>query len=292
MDSVAPTFPSPIHQPFVPQLPTEIWETVIDDRAGGVKDNAAVAAHALFVCCMVCRTWYPQASWHLSHYGLVPTTFLWRRSDIEFAVKAFKSFPFLRSQVRRLDIKVADDNQSWVSLALVSLVVPLATVRTVVLKSVDFGKQHPQFLPHFVLLCDQRRSNIVLEQVSHLTVCRLSKLSQKLRPPELTFAPLDLIRSPTLQDCHAVESELPSRSVEVQLPPHIPQLILVFTWKDLHSSNFQWVKDVRSRNVLPYHFLLDQRLSIFLTGIIPLFQRPCRSLDLGQQTTNARMKGS
>lgn len=128
----------------VPQLPTELWERIIDD----VRDT--LDRPSLLACALTCRTFLTRVRWHL-----YPTVIVRSGSNLTIVANALRTTPILRERVASLIVQVDDpeDDQRWIPLVPLELAPYLTHLRFLNFRGVDFAKvsSHPQFRAAFVM---------------------------------------------------------------------------------------------------------------------------------------------
>lgn len=149
-----------------PQLPPEMWDSVIDFVAGAESSQLD-----LRTCSLVCHAFLPRSLIHLYQK-------LDLRSAAQLAqvVHRLSNSPILRNRVRYLIIDAKDSvTQSWVSLVPIRLQIHILTnCRSLVLRGVDLSAMHSHAKTALTCL-RQRLLQVTLEDIHYFSPLQLAR---------------------------------------------------------------------------------------------------------------------
>ncbi|KAH9921299.1 uncharacterized protein B0H18DRAFT_564946 [Fomitopsis serialis] len=98
------------HGPFIPRLPVEVCERIIDHLATGwdIKDTRAKSQHlsTLASCALVCQDWY-----YLTWYHLHQRMYLRDRKDVLSLSRTLRARPRLREVIQQVVISGASPGE-------------------------------------------------------------------------------------------------------------------------------------------------------------------------------------
>ncbi|KAH8092580.1 hypothetical protein BXZ70DRAFT_1039020 [Cristinia sonorae] len=112
----------------IPQLPTEIWDRIIDD----IRDHSD--KRILIACALTCRSWLARVRWHLYQSVRI-------RSQEEAAsvIRILSQHPILGGRMNNITITIdnPNDNQQWITLLPLQLAKHVHSLNSIGFTGVD-----------------------------------------------------------------------------------------------------------------------------------------------------------
>ncbi|TCD63605.1 hypothetical protein EIP91_005184 [Steccherinum ochraceum] len=165
--------PPPPGVPESPELPTEVWEHVIDLVDG--ESDERVRAASLTACCLVCHDWLPRAQHNLGSSWVSEETVIRSRFHLNRVLRTLAIAPKLGNRVRSLTIVGDVEDSVWSSAAVLSLGPRFKRLEVLTFRQLDFSARHPTFFKACAFFAPLKR--LVLDRVDLLSLADITHLA-------------------------------------------------------------------------------------------------------------------